>query len=178
MLVSVDGYFEAPNHDISWHNVDADFNTFAIEQLREIGMLVFGHTTYNLMANFWPTPQGISENATIAKLMNETPKIAVSHEPFQADWSNTTVIHENVADTIKELKAKPGKDMAIFGSNALCVSLMEAGLVDEFRIMVCPVALGKGTSLFAGLSKRINFQLAKQHKFESGNLLQYYTVGS
>jgi dihydrofolate reductase len=176
MVVSVDGYFEGPNHDISWHNVDADFNTFAIEQLGEIGMLVFGHRTYDLMAGFWPTPQGIAENAAIAKLMNDMPKIVVSHQPFKADWSNTTVISENVNETIKDLKAKSGeKDMAIFGSNNLCVSLMEAGLVDEFRLMINPVALGNGSSLFTGLSKKVPLTLAKTRPFNSGNILHYYT---
>jgi dihydrofolate reductase len=86
------------------------------------------------------------------------------------------VISANVIDGIRKLKAQPEKDIAIFGSNVLCVSLMEAGLVDEFRIMTCPVVLGKGTSLFAGLSKRINFHLAKQREFDSENLLRYYTV--
>lgn len=174
MLISVDGYFEGPGQDISWHNVDADFNAFAIEQLDEIGTLLFGHRTYDLMASFWPTPQGASENAAIAKRMNDMPKIVVSHSAFKPEWENTTVVSANVADEIQKLKAQPGKDIAIFGSNILCVSLMEAGLVDEFRIMVCPVALGIGTSLFTGLSKRQNFHLAKQHEFGSGNMLLYY----
>jgi dihydrofolate reductase len=176
MLVSVDGYFEGPNHDISWHNVDAEFNAFAAEQLGEIGMLVFGHTTYDLMASYWPTAKGIADDGTIAKLMNDMPKIAVSHQPFKADWSNTTVISENVGEAIKALKNQPGKDMAIFGSNNLCVSLMEEGLVDEFRIMVNPVALGKGNSLFTGLSKKVSLSLVRTRAFGSGNIAHYYTI--
>ena len=173
MLVSVDGYFEGPDHDISWHNVDKEFNEFANNQLEEIGILLFGRRTYDLMASFWP-----KSKSTTAGLMNALPKVVVSHSIFEPEWENTTVISTNVIDEIQKLKAQPGKDIAIFGSNMLCVSLMEAGLVDEFRIMTCPVALGKGTSLFAGLSKRVKFHLAKQHKFDSGNLLQYYTVKS
>jgi len=176
MLVSVDGYFEGPGHDISWHNVDAEFNEFADKQLEEVGTLLFGRRTYDLMASYWPTAK-----STTAQLMNALPKVVVSHSAFEPEWENVTVVSAdvtNVADEIRKLKAQPGKDIAIFGSNMLCVSLMEAGLVDEFRIMTCPVALGKGTSLFAGLSKRLNFQLAKQREFNSGNLLRYYVVKS
>ena len=176
MLVSVDGYFEGSDHDISWHNVDAEFNDFADKQLEEIGTLLFGHRTYDLMASFWPTSK-----STTAGFMNALPKVVVSHSAFEPTWEHTTVISADAAatdviDEIRKLKAQPGKDIAIFGSNMLCVSLMEAGLVDEFRIMTCPVALGTGTSLFTGLSKRTKFDLAKQHEFNSGNLLRYYTA--
>jgi dihydrofolate reductase len=178
MLVSVDGYFEAPDHDLSWHNVNAEFNEFANKQLEEeVGTLLFGRRTYDLMASFWPTSK-----STTAGLMNALPKVVVSHSAFEPEWEHTTVIsadasaYDDVASEIRKLKAQPGKDIAIFGSNTLCVSLMEAGLVDEFRIMTCPVALGKGTSLFVGLSKRTIFHLAKQHEFDSGNLLRYYSV--
>lgn len=171
MLVSVDGYFEGPHHDISWHNVNAEFNDFANKQLEEIGTLLFGHRTYELMASFWP-----KSTSTTAQFMNALPKVVVSHEAFTPEWENTTVISADVIEGIRALKAQPGKDIAIFGSNMLCVSLMEAGLVDEFRIMVCPVALGKGTSLFAGLSKRVHFSLEKQRTFASGNVLGYYVT--
>jgi len=173
MLISVDGYFEGLDHDISWHNVDAEFNDFADKQLEEIGTLLFGHRTYDLMASFWP-----KSKSTTAEFMNALPKVVVSHSPFEPEWENTTVISADVLDGVQKLKAQPGKDIAIFGSNMLCVSLMEAGLVDEFRIMTCPVALGKGTSLFTGLSKRLKFNLAKQREFKSGNLLRYYTAKS
>lgn len=170
MLVSVDGYFEGPGHDISWHNVNAEFNDFANKQLEEeVGTLLFGHRTYDLMAAYWPTAQG-----TTAQLMNALPKVVVAHAPFTPEWDGTTVISANVIDAVRALKAQPGKDIAIFGSNMLCVSLMEAGLVDEFRIMVCPVALGNGTALFAGLSRRVNFHLTKTRAFDSGNVLGYY----
>lgn len=177
MMVSVDGYFEGMDHDISWHNVDAEFNVFANEQLGESGMLLFGHKTYDLMAGYWPTHQGVSDDAAIAKLMNDMPKIVASHQPFKADWNNAKVVSENVAETIKALKAESGKDIAILGSNNLCVSLMEAGLVDEFRIMVNSVALGKGNSLFTGLSKTMKFQLVKTRVFQSGNMLNCYIPG-
>jgi len=173
MMVSVDGYFEGIDHDISWHNVDAEFNVFANHQLEESGALLFGRTTYDLMAGYWPTASGAT-----AKFMNKMPKYVASHEPFATDWSGTTVlsgdISGDVAHEIKKLKEQPGKDIAMMGSNNLCVSLMETGLVDEFRIMVNPVALGKGSPLFVGLSKAMKLQLIKTQEFKSGNILHCY----
>lgn len=176
MLVSVDGYFEAPGHDISWHNVDGEFHDFANEQLAETGALLFGKRTYDMMAAWWPTQQGEEADSATAKFMNALPKVAVSHEDFKPAWANTSVVSGDVPAAIKKLKEAPGKDIAIFGSNALCVSLMEAGLVDEFRIMVCPVALGAGTPLFAGLSKRMPLKILKTREFKSGNVLNYYSA--
>jgi dihydrofolate reductase len=169
MMVTVDGYFEGVDHDISWHNVDAEFNVFANQQLEESGALIFGHTTYELMAGYWPTAKGAT-----AKFMNEMPKYVASREPFTSDWNNTTIWSDDVVGKIKKLKEDAGKDIVVMGSNNLCVSLMEAGLMDEFRIMVNPVALGKGSPLFVGLSKTTKLRLIKTHEFKSGNMLQYY----
>ncbi len=174
MLVSVDGYFEGPNHDLSWHNVDAEFSAFANEQLGDIGTLLFGHRTYELMAGVWPAPLGTMANPTTAKLMNTISKVVVSRALFNAGWNNTAVVSGDAIGGIKELKKLPGKDIAIFGSNNLLVSLMEHDLVDEFRIMVNPVALGRGTPLFAGLGKRVPFRLVGTRRFKSGNVLNYY----
>ncbi len=177
MMVSVDGYFEGVGHDLSWHNVDAEFNAFAHgQQDGLVDTILFGHWTYDLMAGFWPTPQGTAADPETARFMNETPKIVASHEPFKPEWKGTTVVSNNVVGEIGKLKARPGKEIAIFGSNNLCVGLIEEGLIDEFRIMVNPVALGKGSSLFTGLSRRVGLKLFKTREFQSGNSLHYYSL--
>src|SRR5580704_13845602 len=99
MMVTVDGYFEGVDHDISWHNVDAEFNVFANQQLEESGALIFGRTTYELMAGYWPTAKGAT-----AKFMNEMPKYVASSTPFKSDWNNTTDFSDDVAGKIKKLK--------------------------------------------------------------------------
>jgi dihydrofolate reductase len=175
MMTSVEGYFEGPNHDLSWHNVDAEFNAFAHEQnIGPVDTLLFGRTTYELMAGYWPTPAGVADDPETARFMNETPKVVASFQPFAPAWEKTTVIFKDVEEEIKRLKAGPGKAIAIFGSNQLCVSLMEKGLVDEFRIMVNPIVLGAGHSLFAGLSKRVKLKLVNTRAFRSGNILLTY----
>jgi dihydrofolate reductase len=136
--------------------------------------ILFGRKTYEMMAAFWPTPEGEAVDPDTARFMNETQKIVVSHAPFTAEWNNTTVLTNNIASRVKKLKSLPGNDMAILGSNNLCVTLMEAGLVDEFRIMVNPIALGRGNSLFTGLTEKIKLQLRRTREFTSGNILLCY----
>ncbi len=174
MMVSTDGYFEGPDHDLSWHNVDGEFNEFADAQLREFGALLFGHKTYDFMADFWPTAKG-QETPGTAQIMNAMPKFVAAHEPFEAKWLGTTMIAgPDIATPIAALKEGSGKGILLLGSNMLCVSLMNARLVDEFRLMMNPVALGAGTSLFTGLSKRTPLKLESVQRFKSGNVLERY----
>jgi dihydrofolate reductase len=173
-MVTLDGFFEGPNQDISWHNVDAEFNEFAAEQLDTIGVIVFGRVTYLGMASYWPTPLAIEEDPVIAAKMNGVSKIVISHTLDKADWNNTRLIKDNVAEEITRLKQQPGKDLAIFGSANLTASLMQMGLIDELRIMVNPVVLGKGTPLFQDVSQPLKLKLIKMRTFNSGNVLLYY----
>src|SRR5260370_25415435 len=78
MMVSLDGYFEGENHDLSWHNVDAEFNEYAIEQTKNVDTLLFGRRTYELMRDFWSTEHVRKTDPIVAKLMNETPKFVFS----------------------------------------------------------------------------------------------------
>ena len=173
MLVTLDGYYEGPNGDISWHNVDEEFNEFAVQQTSEVDTLLFGRKTYEVMASYWPTEAAISDDPAIAGLMNSLPKIVISTTLDAADWHNSRLVKENVAEEISKLKQGPGKEIAIFGSSDLAVSLAEMGLVDEYRIMVNPVILGEGKPLFKGADK-LSLKLIKTRTFKSGNVLLYY----
>ncbi len=174
MMVSLDGYFEGLNHELNWHNVDNEFNDFAVEQLKDISILLFGWRTYELMSNWWPTDLGKQDDPVTAELMNTLPKIAFSHQPRIVEWQNTRLIKENIVAEIRKLKEQPGKDIAIFGSSNLCVSFINSGLIDEFRIMINPVILGEGHTLFNGIHKKLALELKKIRRFDSGNILLYY----
>jgi len=178
MMVSLDGFFEGPNHDLSWHNVDEEFNEFAIEQTSNVDTLLFGRKTYELMASYWPTTEAIKTDPIIAKLMNNTPKIVFSktlEKVKESDnWRNVRLVKDNVAEEIKKLKSQPGNNLAVYGSNNFCVSLIQMGLLDEIRIMVNPVVIGAGTPLFKGIKDRLALQLLKTKAFNSGNVLLYY----
>ncbi len=173
-MVTLDGFFEGPNHELDWHNVDAEFNEFAISQLDEIGLLLFGRVTYQMMASYWPTPLAIKDDLIVAGKMNSLPKVVFSKSLEKADWNNTRLIKKDVPEEVLKLKQLPGKDIAIFGSSNLAVTLIPHGLIDEFRIMVNPVILGSGTPLFKGIRDKLNLKLLRTKTFKSGNVLLYY----
>jgi dihydrofolate reductase len=174
MMVSLDGYHAGPNHEIDWHNVDAEFNDFAMRQLDEIGTLVFGRVTYEGMASYWPTRQAQQDSPAIAAAMNSASKIVVSRTLDRAEWTGTRLIKDDVAAEFTELKEQAGKDIAIFGSSDLTASLLRMGLVDELRVIVAPLLLGGGRSLFHGVGDQIGLTLLDTRRFASGNVLLYY----
>lgn len=178
MMVSLDGYIEGSGHDLSWHHVDAEFGEFAEKQLLETDTLVMGRKTYQLMEGFWPSAEGLKGDPETARLMNATPKIVISKTlsgvKETENWQHVRLIKDNIKSEIEELKSQNGKDIAVLGSNNLCVTLLKDKLLDELRIMINPVAIGEGTPLFAGLKDKIDFTLLKSRTFASGNILLYY----
>lgn len=181
MMVSLDGYFEGLNHDLSWHNVDMEFNDFAVKQLKKSDTILFGRRTYQLMESYWPSTQGLKDDPEVANLMNNTAKIVFSKSLKEVSetkyWKNVRLIKDNLAQEINSLKKNPGKDIIVLGSSKLCVTLLKEKLLDEVRIMLNPVAIGSGTPLFQGIKSKQKFNLESTRKFKNGNiLLTYETV--
>jgi dihydrofolate reductase len=174
MMVSVDGYFEGPNKEIDWHTVDEEFNEFASQQLDEMDGILFGRVTYQMMESYWSTSQAIHDDQIIAGKMNRLPKYVFSKTLQEVMWNNSKLIKGDTAAEVQKLKQQPGKDLVIFGSGNLVSSLTRLGLMDEFRIMIAPVVLGGGNSLFQGIQKKLSLQLLKSRTFRNGNILLTY----
>lgn len=109
--------------------------------------------------------------------MNNIPKVVVSSTLEKATWNDSTLITDDVANEIARLKSQPGKPIGVFGSPNLTASLIEMGLVDEFRLMIHPVALSRGKSIFTAMKGRLSFDLLKTTIFDSGNVLLTYRPG-
>ena len=164
MMISLDGYYEGPNGDIFWHQVDDEFNDFAIEQLDTVDTLLFGRVTYEMMASYWPTQQARLDDPDVAAKMNDLAKIVFSNTLASADWENTRLVPGEAAEELEKLRQQPGKNLIIFGSSDLAASLARRGLIDEFRIMVNPILLGRGKSLFEGLAEQVRLELIDTRK--------------
>lgn len=178
-MVTANGFFEGPERDISWHTVDDEFNEFAIEQLCATDLLIFGRITYELMASYWPnyvpSPEQQENDRTVARLMNSIPKLVASRTLKSSSWAGTRMMGGEIIDELKRIKQEPGEDIALFGSSHFALSLMEHGLIDEFRIMVSPTVLGSGVPLFSGHRSLLSLTLTNTRTFRNGNVLLYYT---
>jgi len=172
MMVSLDGFFEGPDHELDWHNVDAGFNGFAVKQLDEAGILLFGRITYEMMASFWPTEQGIKVDPETARRMNSMQKIVVSGTLNDSGWNNTRIVRE-IGELVK-IKREAGKPFLLLGSSGLAASLLPMGLIDEIRIMVNPIVLGNGRTLFRGIEGKTKMKFISSRVFRSGNILIKY----
>ena len=172
--MTLDGFFEGPGGDIYWHNVDAEFNEFAIAQLNSADGLVCGRVTYQMMASYWPTEAAIKDDTIVAGLMNKIPKFVFSKTLTKAEWNNTKLVKGNISEEISKLKQQPGKDLLLFGSADLASTLTSLGLIDEYRVMVNPVILGRGMPLFKDVKDKLALKLVDTKTFGSGNVLLYY----
>ena len=173
-MMTLDGFFEGPGRSLDWHNVDAEFNTFAIDQLEAADMLMFGRVTYEMMAAYWPTPAAMGDDPVVAEKMNTIPKLVFSRTLAQAEWSHTRLVKTDAAAEVSKQKEQSGKDILIFGSARLAATLTAPGLIDEYRVIINPVILGGGTPLFQGIHQKLNLKLLQARTFGSGNVLLYY----
>jgi len=173
--VSVDGYFVDMNGDMSWaHNNDAEFNAFVQGNASAGGELLFGRITYELMAGYWPTPLAIKNDPVVAEGMNNLPKVVFSRTMDKASWNNTKLVKGNMAAEIRKMKKEPGKDMVIMGSGSIISQLAQEGLIDEYQIVLIPVALGKGRTMFEGIKGKLKLKLTKTRAFGNGNVFLCY----
>jgi dihydrofolate reductase len=174
MMVSADGYFQGENGAIDWHNVDSDFSRYTVTFLNSIDTLVFGRVTYELMASYWPTEAAIKKDPVVAERMNNLQKIVFSNTLEKVEWKNSRLFKTNIADEIARQKLRQCKDLVVFGGSDLALTLIPEGLINEFRIIVNPVFLGKGKSLFSGMDSRLKVKLLFSKTFKSGNVLLSY----
>jgi dihydrofolate reductase len=171
-IITLDGYFEGEkNWDLSFHDIvwGPEMESFCLEQLNATSHLVFGRVTYEGMAAYWQTAKG-----EIADFMNNLPKIVCSRTLNSADWNNSIVIKENVANEISTLKAKSDKDMYVFGSANLSEILIKEDLIDEYRIAIAPVIAGKGRSLFPKGLPEMKLSLISSKPLMTGGVILTY----
>ena len=173
-LMSLDGFFEGPNRSIEWHNVDDEFNDFAVEQVSSTDGLIFGRVTYEMMAEYWPSEEAIRSDPIIADWMNKLPKYVFSHTLNRADWHNTTLVNGDAAVELRKIKGESGRDLFVFGSADLSTSLIQNNLIDEYRVLVNPILLSQGTPLFHGLKDPVRLQHIHTRTFTNGNVLLTY----
>ena len=175
--VSLDGYFVDVNGDMSWAKADhqdTEWDGFVAENASGGGVLVFGRITYELMAGFWPTPFAIESMPVVAEGMNNLPKVVFSRTLDRASWNNTKLVKGDLVAEIRKMKTEPGDGMAILGSGSIVSQLAQEALIDEYQVVVNPVVLGKGRTMFEGVNEKLNLKLTRTRAFGNGNVFLCY----
>jgi dihydrofolate reductase len=175
-LVTLDGYFAGQGGDISWHNVDEEFQELANAASNSGNTLLFGRVTYELMASYWPTPEAIKNDPIVAQGMNSATKIVFSRTLNKVDWNNTRLVKNDMLSEIRKLKQESGKDLAVLGSGSIVSQLAQERLIDEYQILLNPVVIGKGKTMFEGVKDRFSLKLTKTRVFGNGNVLLSYEL--
>lgn len=173
-FTTLNGFYKGPDEDISWHAHGHEEAQYSVDSLAEGNILLFGRRTYEQMAAFWPTKQAAEQFPQVADGMNRAEKIVFSRTPFAPAWERTRCISGDVVAEVRSMK-QAGGDMTVLGSGSIVRLLADHGLVDQYEIMVDPVAIGRGSSLFDGIERKLELQLVDHRVFESGTVLLRFT---
>ena len=172
MSVSVDGYVEGRRREIDWHRVDDEFNAYAVDMLRASDALIMGRRTYDLMAGYWPTAE--DNDAAVKDLMNRTPKLVFSSTLTHVTWQNSRLATGSIAEEVARLKEVPGNGLLPVGGSDLAAGFLELGLMDELHIILTPILLGGGKTVFDRITRRQSLQLLSTRAYKSGNVVLIY----
>ena len=177
--VSLDGYFVDKKGDMRWaHKQDPEWNEFVAGNARGNGVLLFGRVTYEMMASYWPTPMAAQNSPAVAEHMNNLQKVVFSRTLDKASWNNTKLVKVDLAMEVRKMKQESGQGLVIMGSGTIVSQLAQEGLIDEFQIVVCPIVIGSGKTLFEGVTEKLNLKLTKSRTFGNGNVYTCYEPAS
>ncbi len=172
-VVTIDGYFQGVEPwDLEFHRsvYGDELEQFSIEQLDTAEAVIYGSVTYDGMAAYWK-----NETGPVAERVNSMKKYVCSTSHETADWDNTEILKDAVAD-IAKLKEEGEGNLFVFGSGKLSNSLMKAGLFDEYRLCIAPVILGNGRQLFEEGLPTEKLSLLEARTLATGGVLMRYAV--
>ncbi|HEX5370759.1 MAG TPA: dihydrofolate reductase family protein [Dehalococcoidia bacterium] len=173
--VSLDGYLGGPGGEMDWIHVGPEMWEYVDPLTAQADAAIFGRITYEMMLSYWPTagdgPGATSHDKNHSRWLNDATKVLVSSTTETASWAgrdNVTLVRNDVTKRIREIKQQPGKDMLLFGSASVARALIGEGLVDEYRLMLNPVILGAGISLFPDAGSKQALSLVESRVLEGG----------
>lgn len=186
MMVSLDGSIARANGELDWFLTDEAFEVEMLDLLHSVDACIFGRTSYEQLAAYWPTagtaaaeetPGGFTSKARqveFAELMNTLPKIVCSRTLSNVSWTPARILKDDIPGAITRMKQEPGKDLVLFAGADIAATFMAHDLFDEYRLMVHPVVLGNGVPLFRDLPADRTLKLLRARTLPSGVVLMHY----
>jgi len=175
--ISLDGFFASPDGSMGWAHkdpADAEWNEFVAANAGSGGKLLFGRVTYEMMSSFWPSPMAHQMMPEVAANMNSLSKAVFSNTLDEASWNNTRIMPGDLESSIRQLKQEAGPDMCILGSGSVIRQLTASRLLDELQVVVNPIVLGTGKSLFNGIPATVQLKLTHSRTFGNGSVYLRY----
>jgi dihydrofolate reductase len=171
MGVTLDGYVAGLGGEGDWGlpPEHPDVRAWKVASLRQAGTHIMGRVTYEQMAEYWPTAAG-----DYAEFMNTLPKVVFSKTLPAAEWAGSRIARGDLAEEIATLKSESGGEIMAHGGAAFVQALSRLGLVDEYRLVILPVALGNGLPLFKDLANPLRVELAEARSFPDGTVIHVY----
>jgi dihydrofolate reductase len=169
LQISIDGYFAGPNRDIDWfkNKPDPEFEAFSLERAQGKSTLLFGRTTYEMMASAWPSDEAHNDQPGMADVMAKSPKIVFSKTLREVEegprWQNVELRHDIDAAALRD----DDRDFTTLGSGSIVRQLAAHEVVDEYSFVVNPILLGSGQNAFAGID-RSHLELSEARSFKNG----------
>lgn len=180
MHISLDGFVAGPNGEMNWIKVDEEIFDYVGKRISEGGTALYGRVTYQMMEGYWPTaadkPTASKHDIEHSQWYKKVHKVVLSKTMKGADLPNTTIISDNLLDSINEIKQQPGGDILLFGSPTATHSLIELNLIDGYWLFVNPIVLGQGVPLFVDIKDKIKLNLLNTRQFTCGVTELNYTV--
>jgi dihydrofolate reductase len=180
MHVSLDGFVAGPNGELNWAKVDEEIFDHVGKRISEGDTALYGRVTYQMMENYWPTagnkPAATRHEMEHSKWYSKVHKVVLSKTMKDAGLTNTTIISDNIPESINKIKQQEGKEILLFGSPTAAHSLIQLNLIDGYWLFVNPIILGQGIPLFANIKDKIKLNLLNTRQFTSGVTELNYTV--
>jgi dihydrofolate reductase len=172
MHISLDGFVAGPNGEMNWIKVDEEIFDHVGKRIAETDAALYGRVTYEMMQSYWPLagekPNASKHDMDHSKWYNKTHKIVLSKTMKNADLPDTTIISDNLSDSIHEIKQLAGSEILLFGSPTATHALIQQNLIDGYWLFVNPIILGQGIPLFAGIKDKTKLKLITTQQFTNG----------
>lgn len=179
MQISVDGFIEGPDGDMSWvAKNEEELWDDLFQMLDTVDTLLLGRKMFNDYRNYWKgclgNPEATSNERKYAEYAKNNRHIVFSNTLKDPEWSNTTVLSGNVIEHVRKLMLETGGDIQIVGGARLAATLIDAGLVDCYRLVINPFIINTGKSFFQQLTSRQSLELTGSKACRSGHIIAEY----
>ncbi len=169
MSVSVNGFVAGPHGHAGALPEPEELKRWKLDRVRRAGTHIMGRVTYEEMAAHWPT-----SSDDYAAPMNEIPKVVFSKTLDEATWPESSIARGDLADGIAALRRQPGGEIIAWGGASFSQALSRAGLIDEYVLVINPVAFGSGLPMFRDLPEALRLELIEARTFDTGTVLHVY----